>query len=235
MRIAILTGAGLSAESGLGTFRDVDGLWTKFDLKEVATPEGYARDPVKVLDFYNMRRRNAGEATPNAAHDALGRLAASDRHDVTIITQNIDDLHERGSHERGGGSGVNHIHGSLFEALCADCGHVWPHREDMTIEDACPACETVGTVRPNIVWFGEVPYRMDEAVAAIETCDLFVSIGTSGTVYPAAGFVDIAHDAGARTLELNLEASDGPFGEVREGPASTVVPVWVANVLSGNG
>ncbi len=230
MSIVILTGAGLSAESGLGTFRDADGLWLKFDLKEVATPEGYARDPVQVLDFYNMRRRNAAEAAPNAAHQALGRLVASDRHEVTIITQNIDDLHERG-----GTPNVNHIHGSLFEALCADCGHVWPHREDMTIEDACPACETIGTVRPNIVWFGEVPYRMEEAVAAIETCDLFVSIGTSGTVYPAAGFVDIADDAGARTLELNLEASGGIFGEVREGPASSVVPGWVANVLSGNG
>jgi NAD-dependent deacetylase len=230
MRIVILTGAGLSAESGLGTFRDEDGLWTKFDLKEVATPEGYARDPVQVLDFYNMRRRNAREAEPNAAHGALGRLVASGRHDVTIITQNIDDLHERG-----GVAAVNHIHGSLFEALCADCGHVWPHRDDMTIEDACPECETVGTVRPNIVWFGEIPYNMDEAVAAIEACDLFVSIGTSGTVYPAAGFVDIAHDAGARTLELNLEASDGAFGEVREGPATSIVPAWVAGVLSGNG
>ncbi len=225
MHIAILTGAGVSAESGLGTFRDRDGLWTQFDLAEVATPEGYARDPAKVLDFYNMRRANARDATPNAAHEALGRLGAA--HDMSLITQNIDDLHEQG-----GATGVIHIHGSLFEALCAACGHVWPHRGDMDIGDACPACGTVGTVRPNIVWFGEIPYHMDEAVAAIAAADLFVSIGTSGTVYPAAGFVEIAREARVRTLELNLEASGGRFDEVREGPASEVVPAWVEELLA---
>ena len=224
MRIAILTGAGVSAESGLGTFRDKDGLWTQFDLAEVATPEGYGRNPGKVLDFYNMRRANARDAEPNAAHEALGRLCNG--HDVTLITQNIDDLHEQG-----GASGIIHIHGSLFEALCAKCGHVWPHREDMSVGDACPECKTVGTVRPNIVWFGEIPYFMDEAVAAIAAADLFVSIGTSGTVYPAAGFVEIAREARVETLELNLEASGGRFDAVREGPASVVVPEWVAEML----
>lgn len=227
MHIAILTGAGVSAESGLGTFRDKDGLWTQFDLAEVATPEGYARNPAKVLDFYNMRRANARDAVPNAAHRALGRLCADDRHDITLITQNIDDLHEQG-----GARGVMHIHGSLFEALCAACGTVWPHRDDMSTADACPACNTPGTVRPNIVWFGEIPYLMDEAVAAIGAADLFVSIGTSGTVYPAAGFVDIARGAGVRTLELNLEASGGHFDTVREGAASVAVPEWVDEVLA---
>lgn len=227
MKIVILTGAGVSAESGLGTFRDQDGLWTRFDLAEVATPEGYARDPAKVLDFYDMRRANAREAAPNAAHHALGRLGADGRHAVTLITQNIDDLHERG-----GASGVIHIHGSLFEALCAACRHVWTHREDISVEDVCPICGKRGTVRPNIVWFGEIPYQMDEAVAAIEAADLFVSIGTSGTVYPAAGFVDVARGAGVRTLELNLEASGGHFDAVREGTAGVVVPEWVDEILS---
>jgi len=149
MHIAILTGAGVSAESGLGTFRDKDGLWSQYDLAEVATPEGYARDPAKVLDFYNMRRANAREATPNAAHHALGRLCADGRHTVTLITQNIDDLHEQG-----GVDAPVHIHGSLFSALCTECGHRWPHRSDMSVADACPSCRTTGTVRPDIVWFG---------------------------------------------------------------------------------
>ena len=227
MRIVILTGAGVSAESGLGTFRDKDGLWTRFDLAEVATPQGYARDPAKVLDFYDMRRANAREAEPNAAHHALGRLCAAPGLEVTVITQNIDDLHERG-----GVSAPLHIHGSLFEALCAACGHVWPHRGDMALSDACPDCGTTGTVRPNVVWFGEIPYLMDEAVAEIEGADLFVSIGTSGTVYPAAGFVDIARSAGTRTLELNLERSGGRFDAVREGPASEVVPEWVDEIIA---
>lgn len=227
MRIAILTGAGVSAESGLGTFRDEDGLWTRFDLAEVATPEGYARDPAKVLDFYSLRRANARDAAPNAAHHALGRLCADARHDVTLITQNIDDLHEAG-----GATGVIHIHGSLFEALCTACAAVRSHRGDMGVADTCPACGRTGTVRPNIVWFGEIPYRMDEAVAAIEAADLFVSIGTSGTVYPAAGFVDVARGAGVATLELNLEASGGRFDAVREGAASEVVPDWVAEMLA---
>lgn len=225
MRIVVLTGAGVSAESGLGTFRDKGGLWSQYDLAEVATPEGYARDAAKVLDFYNMRRRNARDATPNAAHTALARLASRDG--VSIITQNIDDLHEQG-----GARAVHHIHGSLFEALCARCGHVWADRDDMDVADACPSCSAVGTVRPNIVWFGEVPYGMDEAVERLEDCDLFVSIGTSGTVYPAAGFVEIARGAGARTLELNLEASGGAFDAVRTGAATEIVPEWVAEILS---
>jgi len=227
MRIAILTGAGVSAESGLGTFRDEDGLWSQYDLAEVATPEGYGRNPGLVLDFYNMRRANGRDAEPNAAHHALGRLCAAEVHEVTLITQNIDDLHEQG-----GVSDLIHIHGSLFEALCASCGHVWPHRGDMSVEDTCPACKTVGTVRPNIVWFGEVPHRMDDCLTAIATATLFVSIGTSGTVYPAAGFTEIARAAGARTLELNLEGSGGDFDLVREGPASEIVPAWVDQVLS---
>lgn len=227
MNIVILTGAGISAESGLGTFRDKDGLWSQYDLAEVATPEGYGRNPSLVLDFYNMRRGNAREAVPNAAHIALGRLCASDAHAVTLITQNIDDLHEQG-----GAQEVIHIHGSLFEALCASCGHVWPYREDMRVEDTCPTCSKRGGVRPNIVWFGEIPYQMDTCIAAIQDADLFVSIGTSGTVYPAAGFVEIAREAGASTLELNLDASGGRFEAVREGPASVIVPAWVDELLA---
>ncbi len=227
MKIVILTGAGVSAESGLGTFRDEGGLWTRYDLAEVATPEGYAADPDRVLGFYDARRANARGAMPNPAHAALGRLCAAPGHDVTLVTQNIDDMHERG-----GAPDAIHIHGSLFEALCAACGHVWPHREDMSRADACPACATVGTVRPNVVWFGEIPYRMDEVVAAIEAADLFVSIGTSGTVYPAAGLNEIARGAGVRTLELNLDASGGRFDAVREGPASEIVPRWVGEMLA---
>ncbi len=226
MRIAILTGAGVSAESGLGTFRDKDGLWTQYDLSEVATPQGYARNPDKVLDFYNMRRRNAAGAIANEAHRALARLENDAQFDVAVITQNIDDLHEQG-----GGRNVLHIHGSIFEALCSGCGHVWPRRDDLSTAEACPACTTIGTVRPNIVWFGEIPYLMPEATAYIEECDLFVSIGTSGTVYPAAGFVEIAKGAGAQTLELNLEASGNrAFDTVRLGAATEIVVDWVAEI-----
>lgn len=227
-RIVILTGAGVSAESGLGTFRDRDGLWTRYDLAEVATPEGYARNPDLVLDFYNARRRNCGEAEPNPAHRALARLgrAAEDR--VTLVTQNIDDLHERGGSGR-----VVHMHGELMRALCAACGHRWAWQGDMRRTDACPACAAAGAVRPDVVWFGEMPYHMDTIAERLAACDLFVSIGTSGAVYPAAGFVAEAAAHGAETLEINLEPSEGAalFDEVRLGPASETVPAWVASLI----
>lgn len=227
MHIVVLTGAGISAESGLGTFRDKDGLWSQYDLAEVATPEGYARNPALVLDFYNMRRRNAAEAQPNAAHHALAALARHDGIRLDIITQNIDDLHEQG-----GSRDVLHIHGSIFEALCAKCGAVWDRRDDLSPTEICPSCASPGTVRPNIVWFGEIPYRMEDAIGWLEECDLFVSIGTSGTVYPAAGFVSIARAAGAQTLELNLEESDAdsPFDQIITGPATKIVPDWAASI-----
>jgi NAD-dependent deacetylase len=201
-RIVILTGAGVSAESGLGTFRDKGGLWTQYDLSEVATPEGFARNPRLVHDFYNARRANALDAKPNAAHEALARLTGACA-DVLLLTQNIDDLHERA-----GARDVVHMHGEITRALCAICEIRWDAPHVMDPGDACPACGATAT-RPDIVWFGEMPYHMDRIVAAIEAADLFVAIGTSGEVYPAAGFVDIAAAAGAETLEINLEPT--PF------------------------
>jgi NAD-dependent deacetylase len=229
-RIVILTGAGVSAESGLGTFRDRGGLWTRFDLDEVATPEGYARDPAKVLDFYNMRRRNCREARPNAAHAAIARLGRAWPGRLSVVTQNIDDLHERA-----GSAGVIHMHGRIMAALCAACGHRWDWEGDMGLADTCPECETLGAVRPDVVWFGEVPYHLEEIRERLAACDLFVAIGTSGTVYPAAGFVAEARQRGARTLEINLEPSEtaGLFDERILGPASETVPAWVARLLGG--
>ena len=227
--IVILTGAGISAESGLGTFRDKDGLWTRYDLAEVATPEGYAADPAKVLDFYNARRRNCLEASHNAAHTALAWLQKDFPGRVSLVTQNIDDLHERG-----GSADVIHMHGEILSALCASCGHRWSWRVEMSPTDTCPACASAGTVRPDIVWFGEVPYHMDRIYADLVACDLFVAIGTSGQVYPAAGFVQEARAAGAETLEINLEASDvaGMFDRQIPGPATHTVPAWVEEICT---
>ncbi|CUH40111.1 NAD-dependent protein deacylase [Jannaschia seosinensis] len=222
-RIVVLSGAGLSAESGLGTFRDVGGLWSQYDLADVATPEGFARDPALVHAFYDARRANMAGARPNAAHAALARLSGRD--DVTLVTQNIDDLLERA-----GARSVIHMHGELSRALCAVCGHRWDAPPVMEPAAPCPACDAAAT-RPDVVWFGEMPYHMETIERALGDADLFVSIGTSGTVYPAAGFVEAARMAGAETLELNLEASGGRFDAVREGPASVVVPDWVAEVL----
>jgi NAD-dependent deacetylase len=228
-RIVILTGAGLSAESGLGTFRDKGGLWTKYDLEDVATPQGFARNPTLVHEFYNARRANCLGAQPNPAHDALARLqrAAPDR--VTLVTQNVDDLLERA-----GAPSVIHMHGELTRALCAACTHRWNAPHQMAPTDPCPACAAPAT-RPDIVWFGEMPYHMEKIDAALQSADLFVAIGTSGNVYPAAGFVHEAAFAGARTLELNLEpsATVSLFDDARFGLASTVVPEWVAEVLGG--
>jgi len=224
--VVILTGAGVSAESGLGTFRDVGGLWTRYDLTEVATPEGFARNPALVHDFYNARRANALDAAPNAAHLALARLLDA-RPDVTLVTQNIDDLHERG-----GACAVIHMHGQIARARCAACDHRWDAPRVMDRSDACPACARPAT-RPDIVWFGEMPYHMDRIADALAACDLFVAIGTSGEVYPAAGFVEEAAAFGAETLEINLEPSaPGRFDRVIQGPATEAVPAWVAEVLA---
>ncbi|MDV4167030.1 NAD-dependent deacylase [Rhodovulum sp. FJ3] len=228
-KIVILTGAGISAESGLGTFRDKDGLWTKYDLNEVATPEGFAANPALVHEFYNARRKNCVEATPNAAHAALARLEqALPKGEVIIVTQNVDDLHERA-----GSRAVLHMHGELAGALCAACDHRWPAPAVMAPADPCPACGDPAT-RPDIVWFGEYPYHMETIWDLLRGCDLFVSIGTSGNVYPAAAFVQDADRAGADTLELNLEPSAGvsDFAEARFGPATDIVPAWVDEVLS---
>ncbi len=224
MKIAVLTGAGVSAESGLGTFRDKDGLWTKYDLQEVATAEGFARNPALVHDFYNARRKNALEAAHNPAHDALAALGRSPKHALTLITQNVDDLHERA-----GSADVIHMHGELMRALCVACGARWDAPAVMQPNDPCPKCATTAT-RPDIVWFGEVPYQMALLMQAVAASDLFVAIGTSAEVYPAAGLVEIA---GGDTLEINLEPSAraNAFAAHRYGPASNVVPAWVAELI----
>ena len=224
MKIAILTGAGVSAESGLGTFRDKDGLWTKYDLEEVATPQGFQRNPKLVHDFYNARRKNAAEASTNAAHDALAALERSEVHEVTLITQNIDDLHERA-----GSTGVIHMHGQIMQALCAACDHRWPAPLAMQPTDPCPACAAPAT-RPDVVWFGEVPYDMERIAEVVAASDLFVAIGTSAEVYPAAGLVELA---AGDTLEINLapSARANAFDRHIYGPASEVVPEWVATLI----
>ncbi|WP_172328552.1 NAD-dependent deacylase [Mangrovicoccus sp. HB161399] len=227
-RIVILTGAGLSAESGLGTFRDKDGLWTKYDLQDVATPEGFARNPELVTGFYNARRANLLDAAPNAAHEALARLEAGLPGEVLIVTQNIDNLHERA-----GSKAVWHMHGELMRALCHACGARWDAPREMRTSDACPACGKAAT-RPDVVWFGEYPYHMEEIWDALRAAELFVAIGTSGQVYPAAAFVQDASRAGAETLELNLERSEvsHDFDEARQGPATELVPAWVEEMLA---
>ena len=220
----ILTGAGISAESGLGTFRDEGGLWAQHKIEDVATPEGFARDPELVQRFYNMRRAEAAKAVPNAAHHALAALDAV--HDVLVVTQNVDGLHEAA-----GSKNVLHMHGSLARAMCATCQARWDAPLVMTVSDACPSCGEKAT-RPDIVWFGEIPYGMERIDAALNQATLFASIGTSGNVYPAAGFVAEARRLGVPTVELNLEPSAGysMFDEVRIGPASETVPEWVADL-----
>jgi NAD-dependent deacetylase len=227
--IFVLTGAGVSAESGLGTFRDKqgEGIWSKFDPMKLATPEAFARNPSDVLAFYDLRRRNLLSAKPNAAHFALARLEvalAQRGGSLTLITQNIDDLHERAGSNR-----VVHMHGELLKARCGACEAVSPWLDDLTIEHACPACGRAATLRPHVVWFGEMPLEMDLIDRALRHADLFVAIGTSGAVYPAAGFVAEARAYGLATCEINLDAADNAdlFDEQRLGPASETVPAWV--------
>ncbi|WP_375263849.1 NAD-dependent deacylase [Palleronia sp.] len=222
--IFILTGAGLSAESGLGTFRDKSGLWTEYDLKKVATPEGYAADPSTVLDFYNARRANAASAEPNAAHHALARLQAA--RETFIVTQNVDTLLDRA-----GATQVLHMHGRLDRVRCNKCGARWDAPEIMDPFDHCGQCGAQ-TVRPDVVWFGEMPHGLDKIEDKLTRASLFVAIGTSGTVYPAAGFVEMATAHGIPTLELNLEPSGGVFDEGHYGPATKVVPAWVNEITA---
>ncbi|MEY4269439.1 MAG: hypothetical protein RLZZ58_655 [Pseudomonadota bacterium] len=226
--IVILTGAGVSAESGIDTFRSAGGLWEQHRVEDVATPEAFARDPDLVHRFYDMRRARIQEVTPNAAHDALARLDAAWPGDLLIVTQNVDDLHERAGAKR-----LIHMHGEHLKAWCTACDarHDW--RGDLSHRPPCSACGAADALRPDIVWFGEMPYQMDIIFAAINRADLFVSIGTSGAVYPAAGFVRDARAAGAATLELNLEPSQGThwFDDARHGAATTLVPAWVAEML----
>lgn len=221
--LVVLTGAGVSRESGLATFRDTDGIWAKVRLEDVATPTVFARDPVRVHAFYNARRRQIllPEIVPNAGHLALAELEQYWKGGFLLVTQNVDDLHERAGSRR-----LHHLHGELLRSLCARCGHQEECRADLAVENVCAACGKPGGVRPQVVWFGEIPLGMDEIHRGLARCGLFVSIGTSGHVYPAAGFVEAANLAGARTLELNLEPSEGAsaFDEAVYGPATTVVP-----------
>lgn len=235
--IVILTGAGISAESGISTFRDRSGqgagaLWTRFDPFELATPEAFARDPHSVPAFYNARRRALLDAAPNAAHHVVVRLAAglAARGDhLVLMTQNVDDLHERAGSPR-----ALHMHGELLKVRCRLCEAVSVWRQDLRTDDTCPSCNQAGCLRPHVVYFGEVPLHLPEIEDALAAADLFVAIGTSGSVYPAAGFVSIARANGVRTCELSFKPSDNGhlFDERRYSSATTIVPAWVDNILA---
>ncbi|MBT6096011.1 MAG: NAD-dependent deacylase [Rhodospirillaceae bacterium] len=229
--IVILTGAGISKESGLETFRDEGGLWSRVRIEDVATPEAYARDPVRVLEFYNMRRASmtGGNIRPNAAHAALARLERDWPGDVLLVTQNIDDLHEKAGSEN-----LLHMHGEMLKVRCEHCQEAVTWEGTLGLEDSCTACGTTGRMRPHVVWFGEMPFYMEEIYAALDRCDLFISIGTSGNVYPAAGFVQHVRMGGrGHTVELNMEPSEGAtlFAEAKYGPATELVPAYVDRLL----
>lgn len=231
-RIVILTGAGISAESGIPTFRGSDGLWEGWRLEEVATPQAFARDPERVQRFYDMRRRAllARTVAPNAAHEALARLERAWAGEVLVVTQNIDDLHERA-----GSRSLVHMHGELLKARCLACDTSWPCRDDMVRAGACPGCGAIGRARPHVVWFGEIPLELERITTALRRCDLFVAIGTSGVVYPAAGFVAEVSGAGcAHTIEIDLEGSavSASFAERRRGRAAELVPQLVEELLA---
>lgn len=227
--IVILTGAGISAESGVATFRGPGGLWEGHRVEDVCTPEALARDPETVHRFYDLRREALAGVEPNAAHHALARLDREWPGELLIVTQNVDDLHERA-----GAARMLHMHGELLSALCTGCGARNEWRGPLPPGSECPRCGAAA-LRPDIVFFGEIPRKMERIEAALSGCDLFVSIGTSGAVYPAAGFVQLARHYGAETLELNLEASEGSllFDDSRMGPAGTLVPAWVEEMLGG--
>ena len=229
--LVILTGAGISRESGLATFRDAGGVWSQVRIEDVATPEAFARDPARVHGFYNARRAQLRDASvqPNAAHRALAELDARWPGGLLLVTQNVDNLHDRAGSRR-----LLHMHGELMKARCLDCRAVLPWEHDISTQTPCPACEARGGMRPDVVWFGEMPMHMEAIGAALDDCTIFVAIGTSGQVYPAAGFV--AEVAGrARTMEVNLEPTAGTalFDEAMHGPATETVPRLVEQLLGG--
>lgn len=238
-RIVILTGAGISAESGIRTFRGADGLWENHRLEDVATPEAFSRDPLLVQRFYNKRRHQlaSDSVKPNAAHLALAKLEAAFNGNVLLVTQNIDNLHERA-----GSKHLIHMHGELMKARCLACAQTSPLDADSAIDTdisaakACPRCGLMGMLRPHVVWFGEMPLQMDDIYHALASADLFISIGTSGNVYPAAGFVQAANQSGAVTVELNLEASAtrSAFDTHYDGNATALVPAFVDAILQKN-
>ena len=226
--IVVLTGAGISADSGLATFRAADGLWEGHRVEDVATPDAYRRDPALVHEFYDARRARLGRVEPNAAHQALARLDAEWPGELLIVTQNVDDLHERAGAKR-----LLHMHGELNSGWCLACDARFPWSGPMGELANCPSCQALGRVRPDIVWFGEMPYEMERIEGALQSADLFVSIGTSGAVYPAAGFVQTAKYCGAHCIEMNLDPSQGSifFDDSRLGRAKDLVPAWVDEVL----
>ncbi|MBN3115153.1 NAD-dependent protein deacylase [Pectobacterium brasiliense] len=230
-RVVVLTGAGISAESGIRTFRAADGLWEEHRVEDVATPEGFQRNPELVQAFYNARRRQLQqpEIVPNAAHLALANLEAMLEDNFQLITQNIDNLHERAGSKR-----VIHMHGELLKVRCSQSGQIFEWTDDLAAGERCHCCQFPAPLRPHVVWFGEMPLHMDKIYHALSQADYFIAIGTSGHVYPAAGFVHEAHSHGAYTLELNLEPSqvESQFDEKIYGPASTVVPEFVAAWLT---
>lgn len=229
--IVILTGAGISAESGIRTFRAADGLWEDHRVEDVATPEAFHRDPQLVHRFYNARRKQlmSQDIQPNKAHSALAALEEQFPGEVLLVTQNIDNLHERA-----GSKNLLHMHGELLNMRCQESGEVYHVEADTWPEDRCRCCCSAGNLRPDIVWFGEMPMHMERIYTALEHCDLFISVGTSGHVYPAAGFVELASACGALTVELNLEPSkkESAFDHHIYGPASEVVPEFVADILA---
>ncbi|TVQ81984.1 MAG: NAD-dependent protein deacylase [Micavibrio sp.] len=231
-KIVILTGAGISAESGIRTFRASDGLWEEHRIEDVASPDGFRRDPDLVYRFYNLRRQQllSPEIEPNAAHLALARLEREYGGEVVVVTQNIDDLHDRAGH---GDGKLLHMHGELLKARCLLCDTISEFRTDFDGQTPCPACGEAGGLRPHIVWFGEMPLYMDEIYHHLSGCDIFAAIGTSGNVYPAAGFVEAAALHGAHTIELNLEPSmvHSAFDTAYQGPATETVTRWVAELL----
>jgi NAD-dependent deacetylase len=231
--IVVLTGAGVSAESGVSTFRDPEGIWAKYDLEEVATPQAFARNPKLVQDFYNARRAGLATVKPNAAHHALADLdlaLAAQGVDFLLVTQNVDNLHEAAGSQR-----LLHMHGELARAWCTACDARLDWTADLDATSVCSQCHAAGRLRPDVVWFGEMPYHMDKIAGALRACDLFISIGTSGKVYPAAGFVELARRAGARTVELNLEPSEGvtSFHHAVHGKATEIVPPFCGLLLKG--
>ncbi|MCL6268630.1 NAD-dependent protein deacylase [Sansalvadorimonas sp. 2012CJ34-2] len=226
--VVILTGAGISAESGIRTFRAADGLWEDHTIEDVATPEGFLRNPDLVHRFYNARRQQLGEVQPNAAHYALAEFEQKFTGEYLLVTQNVDDLHERAGSQK-----LIHMHGELLKARCKRCGSVSAWCGSMDGASRCPLCSAVGSLRPHIVWFHEMPLELDRIYNALSRCDLFISIGTSGNVYPAAGFFQEASAAGARTVELNLEPGQHAsiFDHFENGPATSLVPAYLKTLL----
>ena len=230
--IVILTGAGISAESGIDTFRGKDGLWSKVDIEDVGTPDAFRRNPGLVHDFHNQFRRSLQSHMPNEAHRALARLEAEHSGSVLVVTQNVDDLHGRA-----GSQNLIHMHGELYKVRCQACDGVYHWDDDLSVESSCRQCQAAGAMRPHVTWFYEMPMRMPEIESALAGCDLFVSIGTSGNVYPAAGFIaDVRKLGRAHSVELNLEPSEGSglFTECIHGPATSVVPAYVDGLLESS-